>query len=59
MDDLILLITIIGSLVIFACFAWMFASLGKRMNLEEKRSGKGITYTTNPFAGTSKHTYKN
>ncbi|MCL7748689.1 hypothetical protein [Halalkalibacter alkaliphilus] len=58
MDDLVFAVTILGSLVIFGCFAWLFASLGKRIHFEEKEARKDLTYETNPFAGSAKNTYR-
>ncbi|MDT8861021.1 hypothetical protein N0O92_12330 [Alkalihalobacillus sp. MEB130] len=58
MDELMLIMIILGSLIIFGCFAWLFSSLGKWISFEEKEAKEDLTYKTNPFSGSAKHTYR-
>lgn len=47
-------VTGIGGLLALGSWCWYYASLGKRISIEEKEKNKDLTYELNPFTGSSK-----
>ncbi|WP_335872720.1 hypothetical protein [Bacillus sp. 2205SS5-2] len=54
MEGVAFWVTAIGGILSFGAFIWYYASLGKRISIEEKEAERDLTYEINPFTGSSK-----
>ncbi|WP_154666089.1 hypothetical protein [Bacillus testis] len=54
MQSAIILVPLIGGLIAIGCSVWYYASLGKIISKEEKKAGRDLTNSINPFTGSVK-----
>lgn len=53
MEDAVFWVIFGGGLLSLMTWVWYYASLGKRMNKEEEKAGRDLTYEFSPFTGSS------